>query len=163
MDDLNIKINDGITGEILVLNQTTFNNDVDTIQLRMTPEFLSLIKRHCSGAIDVSISALLDYGIKKILDENISISIQQIEKQIVIESVKRDSSIIPFTTVNYRASRKDTRPVFVRLCKDLKYRLKEISPTKYTLSAIGIIKYSIDTLLKNNQCLIIKSEVVYEK
>ncbi|MBY8376338.1 hypothetical protein KXZ61_24770 [Klebsiella pneumoniae] len=160
---MNIKINDGITGEILVLNQTTFNNDVDTIQLRMTPEFLSLIKRHCSGAIDVSISALLDYGIKKILDENISISIQQIEKQIVIESVKRDSSIIPFTTVNYRASRKDTRPVFVRLCKDLKYRLKEISPTKYTLSAIGIIKYSIDTLLKNNQCLIIKSEVVYEK
>ncbi|EOC3910851.1 hypothetical protein [Klebsiella variicola] len=160
---MNIKINDGITGEILVLNQTTFNNDVDTIQLRMTPEFLSLIKRHCSGAIDVSISALLDYGIKKILDENISISIQQIEKEIVIESVKRDSSIIPFTTVNYRASRKDTRPVFVRLCKDLKYRLKEISPTKYTLSAIGIIKYSIDTLLKNNQCLIIKSEVVYEK
>lgn len=160
---MNIKINDGITGEILVLNQTTFNNDVDTIQLRMTPEFLSLIKRHCSGAIDVSISALLDYGIKKILDENISISIQQIEKEIVIESVKRDSSIIPFTTVNYRASRKDTRPVFVRLCKDLKYRLKEISPTKYTLSAIGIIKYSIDTLLRNNQCLIIKSEVVYEK
>jgi hypothetical protein len=124
---MNIKINDGITGEILVLNQTTFNNDVDTIQLRMTPEFLSLIKRHCSGAIDVSISALLDYGIKKILDENISISIQQIEKQIVIESVKRDSSIIPFTTVNYRASRKDTRPVFVRLCKDLKYRLRNIS------------------------------------
>ena len=160
---MNIKINDGITGEILVLNQTTFNNDVDTIQLRMTPEFLSLIKRHCSGASDVSISALLDYGIKKILDENISISIQQIEKQIVIESVKRDSSIIPFTTVNYRASRKDTRPVFVRLCKDLKYRLKEISPTKYTLSAIGIIKYSIDTLLRNNQCLIIKSEAVYEK
>lgn len=160
---MNIEINDGITGEILVLNQTTFNNDVDTIQLRMTPEFLSLIKRHCSGAIDVSISALLDYGIKKILDENISISIQQIEKQIVIESVKRDSSIIPFTTVNYRASRKDTRPVFVRLCKDLKYRLKEISPTKYTLSAIGIIKYSIDTLLRNNQCLIIKSEAVYEK
>ncbi|AUV35234.1 hypothetical protein C2U48_32560 (plasmid) [Escherichia coli] len=160
---MNIKINGGITGEILVLNQTTFNNDVDTIQLRMTPEFLSLIKRHCSGAIDVSISALLDYGIKKILDENISISIQQIEKQIVIESVKRDSSIIPFTTVNYRASRKDTRPVFVRLCKDLKYRLKEISPTKYTLSAIGIIKYSIDTLLRNNQCLIIKSEAVYEK
>ncbi|HBN5847644.1 TPA: hypothetical protein L3G85_004552 [Escherichia coli] len=160
---MNIKINDGITGEILVLNQTTFNNDVDTIQLRMTPEFLALIKRHCSGAIDVSISALLDYGIKKILDENISISIQQIEKQIVIESVKRDSSIIPFTTVNYRASRKDTRPVFVRLCKDLKYRLKEISPTKYTLSAIGIIKYSIDTLLRNNQCLIIKSEAVYKK
>ncbi|KXS05584.1 hypothetical protein, partial [Acinetobacter baumannii] len=121
---MNIKINDGITGEILVLNQTTFNNDVDTIQLRMTPEFLALIKRHCSGAIDVSISALLDYGIKKILDENISISIQQVEKEIVIESVKRDSSIIPFTTVNYRASRKDTRPVFVRLCKDLKYRLK---------------------------------------
>ena len=41
---MNIKINDGITGEILVLNQTTFNNDVDTIQLRMTPEFLALIK-----------------------------------------------------------------------------------------------------------------------
>ena len=73
-----------------MLNQTTFNNDVDTIQLRMTPEFLSLIKRHCSGAIDVSISALLDYGIKKILDENISISIQQIEKEIVIEKVPDD-------------------------------------------------------------------------
>lgn len=160
---MNIKINDGITGEILVLNQTTFNNDVDTIQLRMTPEFLALIKRHCSGAIDVSISALLDYGINKIVDENLSLSIQQIEKDIVIDSVKRDSNITPFTIVNYRASRKDTRSVFVRLSKGLKERLKDISKTKYTLSAIGIIKYSIDTLLKNNQCLIIKSEVIYEK
>jgi hypothetical protein len=107
---MNIKINDGITGEILVLNQTTFNNDVDTIQLRMTPEFLALIKRHCSGAIDVSISALLDYGIKKILDENISISIQQIEKQIVIESVKRDSSIIPFTMLTIEHQEKTHAP-----------------------------------------------------
>ena len=81
----------------------------------------------------------------------------------MIDSVKRDSNITPFTNVNYRASRKDTRSVFVRLSKGLKERLKEISKTKYTLSAVGIIKYSIDTLLKNNQCLIIKSEAVYEK
>ncbi|HGJ4896504.1 TPA: hypothetical protein ACJGR2_004534, partial [Salmonella enterica subsp. enterica] len=85
------------------------------------------------------------------------------EKNIVIDSVKRYSNITPFTNVNYRASRKDTRSVFVRLSKGLKERLKDISKTKYTLSAVGIIKYSIDTLLKNNQCLIIKSEVVYEK
>ncbi|EAA7007518.1 hypothetical protein AVW22_24310 [Salmonella enterica] len=159
---MKININKGMTGDVVVLNQSSFNNDVDSLHLKMTPEFQRLIRQHCSGAFDVSICALLEYGIERIRKENLQIRVNKLDKEVSIEIDHKKSDSEAYITVNYKASRSETRSVFVRMNKGLKGKLKEISTTNYTISALGIIKYAIDSLKAEKLSLIVKSEAVYE-
>ncbi|WP_447766110.1 hypothetical protein [Enterobacter asburiae] len=160
---MNININNGITGDIVVLNQSSFNKNVDSLYLRMTPCFQNLIRQHTSGALDVSICALLEYGIEQIKRENIQITVNKCNKEVVIWVEKRITETQPFITTNYKASRSETRSVFVRMNKGLKNKLLELSKSKYSISALGIIKFSLDLLIKKQQSLIVKNEVIYDK
>ncbi|EMV0206766.1 hypothetical protein ABL144_005316 [Klebsiella pneumoniae] len=156
MNSITIEEKDLNSG-VFVINQAKFKNKTAYTCIRMTDDIKSLLKQKCSGALDIAIIGLLNHGLSKLKEQNKAIEIKNIDGNIhFIEHDKTTGN--SYINVKAKIQRESSKSFSIRMDKDLKERLKEASGNiSYSVGILGVIKYSLFMLEKNNKAIIIKN------
>jgi len=148
-------LNNGIS----VITQAKLKKPVPCVCIRMTDEIKLLLKEKCSGALDVSIMGLIKYGLDKLEERNICISMVHDKDGFCLIERKKDKedNVIK---VNYKISRINSKSFSLRMDDELRQRIKKATGHgSYTVAILGIIKYSLSLLEDLKKTLIIKNSI----
>lgn len=144
---MNIKITKQPNTSYCVIAKAKFDNDVETVFTRITEGMKKVIEDRCVGAFDVSVSALITFAIDELENTKSSIvifkdNVGEVDwcYEVSYEQPKRP------VKVACKASRKNTKPIAIRMPKLLKLKLKSTTEKGFTIAALGLIKYALDLI-----------------
>lgn len=144
---MKIKIIKKTTASYCVIAKAKFDNDVETVFTRITEDMKQVIKDRCVGAFDVSVSALITFAIDELEKNEGAITIFK-DTLGEVDWCYVKSCEQPKKPVNVacKASRKNTKPIAIRMPKLLKLKLKSTTEKSFTIAALGLIKYALDLI-----------------
>lgn len=130
-----------------VIAKAKFDNDIETVFTRITEGMKQLIEERSVGAFDVSVSALITFAINELEHTKSSIMIFK-DNVGEVDWCYDKSSEQPKKPVKVacKASRRNTRPIAIRMPKLLKLKLKSTTEKNFTIAALGLIKYALDLI-----------------
>jgi len=135
------------TASYCVIAKAKFNNDVETVFTRITEGMKQGIEERCVGAFDVSVSALITFAINEL--EHTKSSIVIFKDNIgEVDWCYEENHEQPKMAVKVacKASRRNTKPIAIRMPKLLKLKLKSTTEKGFTIAALGLIRYALDLI-----------------